>query len=69
MNAGCIFSLMSCNGVPPKQLDLLMKYLELSGSLGGGNVREVAKAELLRRASATPSCIHRVGGERHPGGI
>ena len=39
----------------PKQLDLLMKYLELSGSLGGGNVREVAKAELLRRASATPA--------------
>lgn len=39
----------------PKQLDLLMKYIELSGFLGGNNVREVPKAELLQRASATPA--------------
>ena len=39
----------------PKQLDLLMKYIELSGCLGGGDVREVSKAELLQRASATPA--------------
>lgn len=39
----------------PKQLDLLMKYIELSGCLGTGAVREVSKAELLQRASATPA--------------
>ena len=39
----------------PKQLDLLMKYIEMSGCLGGNNVREVPKAELLQRASATPA--------------
>lgn len=39
----------------PKQLDLLMKYIELSSFLGGNNVREVPKAELLQRASATPA--------------
>ena len=39
----------------PKQLDLLMKYIELSGFLGGNYVREVPKAELLQRASATPA--------------
>ena len=42
----------------PKQLDLLMKYLELSGSLGGGSVREVAKNELLQRAQATPAVFN-----------
>lgn len=42
----------------PKQLDLLMKYLELSGSLGGRQVREVAKSELLQRASATPGVFN-----------
>ena len=39
----------------PKQLDLLMKYIELSGCLGTAAVREVSKAELLQRASATPA--------------
>lgn len=39
----------------PKQLDLLMKYIELSGCLGGQTVREVSKAELLKRSGATPA--------------
>lgn len=38
----------------PKQLDLLMKYIELSGCLGGREVKEVSKAELLKRSGATP---------------
>ncbi|ADV43040.1 primosomal protein N' [Bacteroides helcogenes] len=37
----------------PKQLDLLMKYIELSGCLSGEQ-KEVTKKELLSRASATP---------------
>ena len=36
----------------PKQLDLLMKYLEQSGHLGG-NERPVAKRDLLQRTGAT----------------
>lgn len=39
----------------PKQLDLLMKYIELSGCLGEREVREVSKAELLKRSGATPA--------------
>lgn len=39
----------------PKQLDLLMKYIELSGCLGGQTVREVSKAELLKHSGATPA--------------
>lgn len=39
----------------PKQLDLLMKYIELSGCLNGQRVKEVSKSELLKRASATPN--------------
>ena len=42
----------------PKQLDLLMKYIELSGFLSGREVKEVAKAELLRRAAATPGVFN-----------
>lgn len=38
-----------------KQLDLLMKYIELSGCLGGREVKEVSKAELLKRSGATPA--------------
>ena len=38
----------------PKQLDLLMKYIELSGCMGKMQ-KEVAKKELLQRASATPA--------------
>ena len=41
----------------PKQLDLLMKYLEISGTLGG-NERPVAKRDLLQRANATPSVFN-----------
>ena len=42
-----------------KQLDLLMKYIELSGCLSaGGNVKEVSKAELLKRAAATPGVFN-----------
>ena len=39
----------------PKQLDLLMKYIELSGCLGGREAKEVSKAELLKRSGATPA--------------
>ena len=39
----------------PKQLDLLMKYIELSGCLGGREIKEVSKAELLKRSGATPA--------------
>ena len=41
----------------PKQLDLLMKYIELSGCLGKVQ-KEVAKKELLQRASATPAVFY-----------
>ncbi len=41
----------------PKQLDLLMKYLELSGALGGTE-RPVAKRDLLQRAGATPAVFN-----------
>lgn len=39
----------------PKQLDLLMKYIELAGCLGGREAKEVSKAELLKRSGATPA--------------
>ncbi len=42
----------------PKQLDVLMKYIELSGGLGGRQTKEVSKAELLKRASATPGVFN-----------
>lgn len=41
----------------PKQLDLLMKYLEQSGALGGAE-RPVSKRELLQRAGATPAVFN-----------
>lgn len=41
----------------PKQLDLLMKYLEMSGTLGGSE-RPVAKRDLLQRAGATPAVFN-----------
>ena len=41
----------------PKQLDLLMKFLELSGALGGAE-RPVAKRDLLQRADATPAVFN-----------
>ena len=42
----------------PKQLDLLMKYLEFSGYLSGRDIKEVSKAELLQRTSATPAVFN-----------
>lgn len=42
----------------PRQLDLLMKHLELSGFLGGQEEREVPKAELLQRAQASPAVFN-----------
>lgn len=42
----------------PKQLALLMKYIELSGALGSGALKEVAKKELLQRSSASPSIFN-----------
>lgn len=41
----------------PKQLDLLMKYIELSGCLGK-TPKGVTKKELLQRASATPAVFN-----------
>lgn len=42
----------------PKQLALLMKYVELSGVLGGGALKEVTKKELLQSTSASPSIFN-----------
>lgn len=42
----------------PKQLDLLMKYIECSGCLGKDNAKEVSKAELLKRSGATPAVFN-----------
>ena len=42
----------------PKQLALLMKYVECSGVLGAGTPKEVSKKELLRRANVAPSVLN-----------
>ncbi|WP_291530017.1 replication restart helicase PriA [Bacteroides sp. UBA939] len=46
----------------PKQLDLLMKYIELSGILSGNGLKsfpaEVTKKELLQRTSASPAAFN-----------
>lgn len=42
----------------PKQLALLMKYVELSGFLREGTSKEVSKKELLQRADASPSILN-----------
>ena len=42
----------------PKQLALLMKYVELSGILGNGIAKEVTKKEILQRASVSPSILN-----------
>ena len=49
----------------PKQLDLLMKYLELSGYLSGRDIKEVSKAELLQRTSTTPAVSLPAGNRSH----
>lgn len=45
----------------PKRLDLLMKYIELSGCQGGKQ-KEVTKSELLLRSSATPAVFNGLVG-------
>lgn len=42
----------------PKQLALLMKYIELSGVLGQKNSREVSKKELLKQSGASPAIFN-----------
>ena len=42
----------------PKQLALLMKYVELSGVMGKSIVKEVAKKELLQRAGVSPAILN-----------
>lgn len=42
----------------PKQLELLMKYIELAGILGSAPAKEVSKKELLHRAGATPAVFN-----------
>lgn len=42
----------------PKQLDVLMKYLELSRYSAGQVQRQVSKSELLHRSSATPAVLN-----------
>ena len=41
----------------PKQLSLLMMYVELSGVLGKSPIREVSKKELLQRAGVSPAVL------------
>lgn len=45
-------------GRAPKQLALLMKYIELSGLLARGEVREVPKKDLLHKASVSPAVLN-----------
>jgi primosomal protein N' (replication factor Y) len=42
----------------PKQLALLMKYVELSGFMGTKDLKEVAKSELLQRAGVSPATFN-----------
>ena len=42
----------------PKQLALLMKYVECSGVLGAGTPKEVSKKELLQRTNVAPSVLN-----------
>ena len=45
-------------GRAPKQLALLMKYVELSGVLGKAPLKEVTKKELLSRSEASPAAFN-----------
>lgn len=47
-------------GRAPKQLAVLMKYLELSDFMTEGSLREVTKKELLLRAGATSSVLNQL---------
>ncbi|MDE6985831.1 MAG: DEAD/DEAH box helicase, partial [Bacteroides acidifaciens] len=42
----------------PKQLALLMKYVECSGILGDGAPKEISKKELLQRANVAPAVLN-----------
>lgn len=42
----------------PKQLALLMKYVECSGILGNGAPKEISKKELLQRANVAPAVLN-----------
>ena len=42
----------------PKQLALLMKYVECSGVLGAGTPKEVSNKELLQRTNVAPSVLN-----------
>ncbi|MDR3118173.1 MAG: primosomal protein N', partial [Mediterranea sp.] len=42
----------------PKQLTLLMKYIELSGFIGNKDPKEVTKSELLQRADVLPAAFN-----------
>lgn len=42
----------------PKQLALLMKYVECSGILGDGTSKEISKKELLQRANVAPAVLN-----------
>ncbi len=42
----------------PKQFELLMRYLELSGYFEEGEVKEVSKAALLQHTSVTPAVFN-----------
>lgn len=44
-------------GRAPKQLALLMKYVEASGLLGGGTVREITKRDLLKQAGVSAAVL------------
>lgn len=45
-------------GRAPKQLALLMKYIELSGFMGSRALKEVAKSELLQRSNISPAVFN-----------
>ncbi len=47
----------------PKQLDLLMKYLEFSGCMGQLPAKTVTKAELLQRTGATAATLNGLVGK------
>ncbi|KAA6315831.1 Primosomal protein N', partial [termite gut metagenome] len=50
-----LFDELSC---APKQLAVLMKYVELSGYLRGGVLKEVSKKELLQQTAVSPGVLN-----------
>ncbi len=47
----------------PRQLAVLMKYVELSGVMGGGDVKEVPKKELEEKSGASSAIIKSLAGK------